>query len=744
MSTPNSAALFRSPAKLALLFLMVPFAALPFLAQAQILKPISWQTSFSAKEAKAGETIELVYQVTVDKDWYLYSSDFDPELGPQVTTFEYVPHPSYELVGDVVPVNPKTKYDEIWEGDVRYFEGKGEFRQKIKVLGSGLRVEANVTYQVCTDVSGRCIPFDDTFVFEGLNVAAPQEEKPGAERTGGEKTGAIVPPTGSNGENDQVGTGLVPQPTETQENSTPGPKLGEAPATGVVYVPEGESTLFGFMIYAFLFGLAAIFTPCVFPMIPLTVSFFTKKQGSRAKGIGQALFYGLSIIGIYSAVGAILTPIAGPEIANVISTHWLPNILFFLVFLIFALSFFGMFDIVLPSGLVNTVDSKADGNGLGAIFFMALTLVLVSFSCTGPLVGSILVASAGGEVLRPVLGMFAFALAFALPFVLFAVFPQWLNSMPKSGGWLNTVKVTLGFVELALAFKFLSMADLVYHWGLLDRDLNIAIWIAIALFMGLYYLGKIRLPHDSVLDKISVPRMLLALACFTFVAYLLPGMFGAPLKALSGILPPQSRHDFDLHAIVREQSAFVGAGNMAAEQEAGSAPFKQAKHADKFSLPHGLQGYFDYEEALQAARRTGKPLFIDFTGHGCANCRKMEDNVWANPRVLERLHNQYVVVALYVDDRTRLPEQEWVVSAYDGKSKQTIGQVNMDIQISRFNNNAQPFYVLLGHDGELLAQPKAYDLDPVKFAAFLDSGLDMFNKGRQAAAAKIQGVTAVQ
>jgi len=703
-------------------------------ANSQILRPITWESTMSVEEAAIGDEIELIFTATIKKDWYLYSNDFDPDLGPQMTTFTFEPNHSYELVGSVKPVKPKTKYDDVWEGDVTYFVDKGEFRQKIKVLSKDFSIKVSSNFQVCTDIDGRCIPLDEDFAFANLKVTAATTSSPKKEKdvsvvaeepavaTHNNEVSVAKEKAFQTAENvNTVATTESTKPTDTDENA----ELVATTQTFTSDLEGSDTSLFGFMVYAFLFGLAAIFTPCVFPMIPLTVSFFTKKGEAKSKGIAQALYYGFSIILIYTLIGAIVAPLGGPSIANLISTHWLPNLIFFVIFIVFALSFFGMFEIVLPSSLVNKMDKKADQGGLLGVFFMAFTLVLVSFSCTGPLVGSILVESAGGAFLKPISGMFAFSLAFALPFTLFAIFPQWLSKMPKSGGWLNSVKVTLGFVELALAFKFLSMVDLVYHWNWFDRDINIAIWIAIASFLGLYYLGKIKLPHDSPVEKVPVSRMLLALACFTFVVYLVPGMFGAPLKSLSGILPPQTRHSYDLQAIIRENAMYANRGNTVNPQNNNFAQ-ASVKYADKLVLPHNLFGYFDYQQGLQAAKEAGKPIFIDFTGHGCANCRKMEDNVWSDPRVLQRLQNDYIVIALYVDDPTVLPESEWITSTYDGKIKKTIGQVNMDFQITKFENNAQPFYTLLDHNGDLIAKPRAYSLSVEGFVGFLDSGLKEF------------------
>jgi thiol:disulfide interchange protein DsbD len=377
-----------------------------------------------------------------------------------------------------------------------------------------------------------------------------------------------------------------------------------------------------------------------------------------------------------------------------------------------------MIELTLPSSLVNKIDAKAEKGGLGGVFFMAFTLVLVSFSCTGPIVGSILISSAGGELVKPVLGMFSFGLAFAIPFTLFAIFPEWMQRLPKSGGWLNSVKVVLGFLELALAFKFLSIADLVYHWGILDRDIFLAIWIVIFSALGFYLLGKIRLPHDSKLDHIGVPRLLLALLTFAFVVHMIPGLWGAPLKILSGYLPPITTQQFKIEGGI-------------ASDDTPSTSTEMIKYGDRLKIPHGIQGYFDYDQALEAAKREGKPLLIDFTGHGCVNCRKMEENVWVDPQVLKRLKEDFVMVALYIDERLELPDSEWYTSSYDGKVKKTLGKQNADFQITRFNNNAQPYYVILDHNEQLLAKPRGYSTDIAAFVEFLDGAKKIFNEQTQ-------------
>jgi thiol:disulfide interchange protein DsbD len=643
--------------------LMVIFSGLTF---GQVVQPAKWKVEFSKKEVAVGDQLDLVFKAVIDKTWHLYSNDFDPELGPQVITFDFEENGSYKRIGDVKPINSHKHYDDVWGGDVSYFENTAEMRQSIKVVSLPLKVAGTMEFQSCSDETGQCVMGDHEF-----NVKL--------------------------GETKEKATVAV----STKENS---------PTSG---------SLLNFFIIAFLAGLAAIFTPCVFPMIPMTVSFFMHSDENKAKAKFKAFFYGFSIIAIYTIIGVIVAILFGPEFANFISTHWAPNIFFFLIFMLFAASFFGMFEITMPSWLVNKSVANEDKGGLLGSFFMAFTLVLVSFSCTGPIVGAILVASANGELLMPIIGMLGFSAAFALPFTLFAIFPSWLNSMPKSGGWLNSVKVVLGFIELALGLKFLSMADLTYHWGLLDREVYLALWIVIFTLLGLYLLGKLKFSHDSDLKFISVPRLLLSIASFAFVVYMIPGLFGAPLKSLSGLIPPMSTQDFDINKIVRENASYGGS----VQQEKHTAKF-----SDKLHLPHGLQGYFDYEEGMAAAKRLNKPVFIDFTGHGCANCRKMEENVWVKPEVLKRLREDYVVIALYVDDKMKLPKEDWYVSKTDGKQKKTLGKKNADLQATKYNTNAQPYYCLLDNEGNDLTDPRAYDLDVQKFVEFLDRGIKNFKE----------------
>lgn len=649
-----------------LLFLFI--GILPLLASSQIREPSTWQIALSNEDPEVGEEVEIRFEATIDPSWYLYSSDFDPDLGPKVSEFFFNEDPSYELIGKIVPINPKEKYDSIFLGNYTYFVEKGLFIQKVKILKEDFTITGDYNFQVCSDIDGLCIPGGDEF------------------RLGKKKSTRKVAEAGADTEK-----GILSQRDSTDPYS-----------------------LLSFMLVAFLAGLAALLTPCVFPMIPMTVTFFTGRDNKKKGRVRNSLIYGISIVLIYTFIGSIIAPFMGPETANDLATGWIPNVIFFTVFVIFALSFLGLFEITLPNGVVNKVDAMGDKGGLIGVFFMAMTLVLVSFSCTGPLVGSILVESAGGMVLKPVLGMLAFSAAFAIPFTLFALFPGWLSSLPKSGGWLNSVKVVLGFLELAFAFKFLSIADQAYHWNILDREVYLAIWIVIFSLLGLYLLGKLKLPGDDDSNKTSVPKLLLAIITFSFVTYMIPGMFGAPLNKLAGYLPPLTTLDFDINKIVRE-------GSLSTQQ---NEICEDPLYADFLHLPHGLQGYFDYNQAISCAKEQGKPLFIDFTGHGCVNCREMEQRVWSDPKVLSRLKEKFVIVALYVDDKKELDQTDWYTSTYDGKVKKTIGKQNADFQITRFNNNAQPFYVILNQEGELLIEPEAYNLEISSFVDFLDQALE--------------------
>ncbi|NPD44581.1 MULTISPECIES: thioredoxin family protein [unclassified Lentimicrobium] len=651
-------------------FLLLVFlvASLGIQLQAQVLIPVKWNIS---SEQTSKDEVVITFDASIDEHWHLYSQHID--MAPPATTFGFEENADYELVGEIEETESIEEFDKNFDMILKYFAHEATFTAKFKLLTEEkVVIKGYVNYMVCDDT--RCLPPTDEefeFVFN-----APEVEE------------AVIEAASTNN------------------------------LTG-----EGENSLMGFFIVSFLFGLAAILTPCVFPMIPMTVSFFMKGGENKAKGRMEASVYGISIVAIYVFIGSVLAVVAGPGIANFLSTHWLPNILFFVIFVIFAASFFGMFEIVMPHWLVNKSTANEDKGGFLGPVFMALTLVLVSFSCTGPIVGTILVEAAGGAFLKPIIGMLGFSLAFALPFTLFAFFPQWLNKLPKSGGWLNSVKVVLGFLELALGLKFLSMADQTYHWGLLDREVYLALWIVIFFLMGLYLLGKLRFAHDSELKVLGVPRLFLAIATFSFVVYMIPGMWGAPLKALSGYMPPMTSQDFDVNKIARENA---GSGGGVAKKELCETP----KFSEFLHLPHGLDGYFDYDQALACAKEQNKPVFIDFTGHACVNCREMEANVWSDPTVLDMLRNDYIVTALYVDDKSKLPESEWVTSVYDGKVKKTIGAKFADMQIAKHNVNAQPYYVLLNPNGEMLTQPKAYDLNVANYVEFLKTGLKNHKEGK--------------
>lgn len=507
--------------------------------------------------------------------------------------------------------------------------------------------------------------------------------------------------------------------TDGQDTSATASSVA-APAESTSGVTDTPKSLWGIFVAGFLGGFLAILMPCIYPMIPLTVSFFTKRAETRGKGIQGALLYGLSIIVIYVALGLLVTIIFGASALNELATNGLFNLFIFAVLLVFGISFLGAFEITLPSSFVNKVDSKSDAKGLMGIFFMAATLAVVSFSCTGPIIGSVIVlVNQTGNYLGPVIGMFGFSLALALVFTVFAIFPSWLTSIPKSGGWLNSVKVVLGFLEIALALKFLSTADLVYHWGILDREVFLAIWIVIAVFIGLYLLGKIKLSHDADLPHVSIIRIFLAGGFFAFALYMVPGLWGAPLKVISGLVPPMHTQDFRVAPFDQRASG----------PSVSASSSIQKKYADFLHVPNDIDGFLDYEEALKYARSVNKPLFLDFTGHGCVNCREMENNVWVDPPIDNLLRNEYVVVSLYTDERRELPKEEQFYSEVLKRQVNTIGKKFMHLQALRFNSISQPYYVLYSPDEELLVSPPiGAEFNKQKFLAYLEQGLKTFNE----------------
>lgn len=498
------------------------------------------------------------------------------------------------------------------------------------------------------------------------------------------------------------------------------------PATSTI--PAAGSSFWKLLGIGFLVGLAMVFTPCVFPLIPVTVSFFLKKSSSKAEGVRNAIVYSLSIIAIYTIPTLIITKLFGDKILYEVSTSAVANIIFFLIFLIFAISFFGAFELTLPSKWANKTDDKARKGGLMGIFFMALTLVIVSFSCTGPFVGTMLAEASSAGSWSTVAGIFGISAGLALPFTLFALFPSMLSSLPKSGGWLNTVKVVFGFIELALALKFLSMVDLQYHWGILDREVFLAIWIVLAVLMGLYLLGKLKFSHDSDLKYISVPRLFFAIASFSFALYMLPGMWGAPLKFWSGIFPPASTQDFDLHQLQYKIGANTHVGNTTTLSSGTGQAEPPKLYTDKLHVPFGLTAYFDLDEGMAAAKALNKPVMLDFTGWSCANCRKMENEVWSDEEVLKRLRNDFVLISLYVDEKTSLPPNQ-VYTATDGRKITNVGDKNLDYEITRFGFNAQPLYMFLDTEGKELSDIKyGYDPDIQKFINHLDAVKAAFEK----------------
>ena len=580
---------------------------------AQVLEPVAW--SFKS-EKTAENNYEIVMTATIDDTWHLYAMDL-PEGGPVATSFTFETPQDYTLDGKPVAINqPEVKFDNSFGMDIGMHSGTVEFRQKITVSKLPVTVSGFVTFMSCDD--SQCLPPRD--VEFSVNIG---------------------------------GDTVTSSPADEQEAGT------------TVPVDKPRKGFLKFFLLSMLAGLAGILTPCVFPMIPMTVAFFSQGGGSKGSAVGKALIFGLTIVLLYSSLGIIVSlTSAGAGFANTLSTHWIPNLLFFSLFLIFAASFFGAFEMVLPSKWVSSTDSKVDRGGAVAAFFLGLTTVLVSFSCTGPIVGALLVEAASGDVLRPTIGMFGFGLAFALPFTLFALFPSWMQKMPKSGGWLNSVKVVLGFIMLAFSLKFASTIDTVYNLGILSRDIYLAIWIVLFVLLGIYLMGKIKFAHDSDVPHIGVFRLVLIIASFTFALYLVPGLFGAPLTRISALLPPRETSGFNLLKAISENRGSAAPGIMMPGSlapgtiaggtltTAGASLCEEPKYADFLHFEYGLQGYFDLEQGLACARKLGKPVLIDFKGHACANCKEMDARVWSDPGVQQRLRDNFVLVALYVDDRT--------------------------------------------------------------------------------------------
>lgn len=625
--------------------------------ESQIFEPVRW--TFNHKDLGDGE-YELQFSATIDEHWHVYSMHLPAETMTQATVFEFDTLKGIELVGKVLEPEPITQFDPVNEEELSWFENQVTFTQKVKLTEVDGYIKGALNFMACDDE--KCLA-PEWVDFEFKITGAPASESP-------------------------VGS---------------------------------DKSWIGIFIAGFLGGLLALLTPCVFPMIPLTVSFFTKQSKTRARGISNALLYGLFIIIIYVGLGFGVSYTFGPDALNALSTNVWFNLFFFVMLVVFAISFLGAFEITLPSSWVNKADQASDKGGIIGIFFMAFTLSLVSFSCTGPIIGTLLVeAAVNGGVMGPIMGMTGFSVALALPFGLFAAFPGWLNSMPKSGGWLNSVKVVLGLLELALAFKFLSNADLVMQGGYLQRELFLAIWIAIFGTLALYLFGFIKFPHDSPVGNLSIPRYLFGLLVLVFTIYLIPGLWGAPLKIISGFPPPN---------FYSESPNGFGGGTAAAAVtlSASGEVVGEPEHC-----PHGLACFHDYEEGLAYAQESGKPILLDFTGWACVNCRKMEEQVWSDPRVLQKLREDYVLISLYVDEKLDLPKEEQIEVTIGTKTKKlrTVGNKWSYFQAKRFGTNSQPYYVVLDHDEKQLGGPASYDPDIEKYVKWLDDGIAAFDAGK--------------
>lgn len=672
--------------------LLFPFVLLLFAVevQAQIQDPVKFNSEL---KILAADEAEVVFTAAIDKGWHVYSTDLG-DGGPISATFNVEKISGAEVVGKLKPVGKEiSTFDKLFEMKVRYFENTAQFVQKLKLTGGAYQIEGYLEYGACNDEN--CLPPTQVpFKFSGKAEGAAKEAAAAAAETKAEEQPAKQETV--SGTAPVAAIGGADGPTEIKVADKVDlwkPVISELNSLGETTSQEDMSWIYIF-ITGFAGGLLALFTPCVWPIIPMTVSFFLKRSKDKKKGIRDAWTYGASIVVIYVTLGLAITLIFGASALNALSTNAVFNILFCLMLVVFAASFFGAFEITLPSKWSTAVDSKAEAtSGLLSIFLMAFTLSLVSFSCTGPIIGFLLVqVSTTGSVVAPAIGMLGFAIALALPFTLFALFPSWLKSMPKSGGWMNIIKVTLGFLELAFALKFLSVADLAYGWRILDRETFLALWIVLFALLGFYLLGKIKFPHDDDDSKVSVPRFFMALASLAFAVYMVPGLWGAPLKAVSAFAPPMQTQDFNL--------------------------YNNEVHA-KFD---------DYDLGMEYARQHGKPVMLDFTGYGCVNCRKMELAVWTNPKVSDIINNDYVLITLYVDNKTPLPSPVKIVENGTERTLRTVGDKWSYLQRVKFGANAQPFYVLIDNEGKPLNKSYSYDEDIPKYIEFLQTGLENYKK----------------
>ena len=672
--------------KIALFYLATLF--LINIANGQILKPVKWTTSVNKI---SGQEYELVIKARIDDHWHLYSQQV-PEGGPIPTTFYFKDSlKAYQFIGKTLEGKGIESFDNVFQMNIKYFEKESVFKQKVRILNPNVKtILGMVEFMACDDKS--CLP--PTEVDLTFNIGAVSDKST--------ELSSVLP------EKDTV---QAEQPAAVAVTDA----VVEQKPVERISVPKKEKQgLWGLFFLSFLAGFAALLTPCVFPMIPMTVSFFTKQSKNRTTGIRNAILFGLAIIVIYVLLGSVVTPlVGGADSLNALATNVWFNIIFFLLLVVFAVSFLGAFEITLPSSWSTKVDSQADRGGLIGIFFMALALAIVSFSCTGPIVGTALVAAATKGGIAPVISMFGFSLAIALPFSLFAAFPGWMNSLPKSGGWLNTVKVVLGFLELALAFKFLSNADLVLQTHLLEREVFLAIWITIFGALAFYLFGKIKLPHDGNLEHLSVGRLTFGLVVLAFTIYMVPGLWGAPLKLISGFPPPMQ---------YSESPNGVGYIDLNAGNAKGEHFLPEGAHLG----PHGLVAFLDYDKGMAYAKQVNKPVLLDFTGHACVNCRKMEEKVWSDPAVLSVLKNEVVLISLYVDDKRELPKEEQYFSEITSKNIKSIGNKWSEFQIKKYKANAQPFYVLLDHNGDNLNEHTAYNPNINDYLTWLKEGINNF------------------
>ena len=644
------------------LSVIVTFVSLFFVytSNSQILEPIKWDIKVDSSFFDTKKSLNLIFKPTTELGWYIYSSDNDPNSGPR-TEFEFNSNKTYKLKGDLVPKNVKTKFDEVWDSEVRYLDNSGYFLQTVDPIEDNISISGFISYQVCSEIEKMCIPLEKDFIFFNDTQSVPQDF------------------------NEDL------------------------------LAFEEEKSLLSFILFSFFAGFLAILTPCVFPMIPLTVSYFANKKNNK-KPFLDAFVFGLSIIIIFTFLGIFLSMLMGPQSANELATSWIPNIIFFLLFVAFGMSLIGFYELTVPSSFITSIDKKSQQGGFVGIFFMAFTLVLVSFSCTGPLVGSILVQSASGLQIKPVLGMLSFSLAFSLPFTFLAIFPQKLQSLPKSGSWMVTLRVILGFVAIAFSLKFLSVVDKAYHFNVLNRDIFLIIWSLLFLILALYLIGFIKLPDGFIKNKSYKTKALSALFGVLSI-YFISGLFGNRLSYFAAYLPPVQSTYIDITSFSRKPFFDVERGLV----------LRNVKYSDILKLPHNLQGFFDYDQAIQYAKKENKPVLLDFTGHGCVNCRDIESRVWPDERVRDYLNNKYVLLSLYVDDKTELSREQWYTSKYDSKIKKTLGKQNADFQITRFNNNAQPFYVILDpFSGKVIYKPWGYELDIENYLSHLSNGIKIF------------------